>query len=90
MNPSYGIVLWIVIGGLAGWIASKLMGTDARQGVFANIVIGVAGAVLAGSVSRHFFGADNSNNGLIGSFVVALLGACSVIGAGKILLGKTA
>jgi hypothetical protein len=49
MNPGYGIILWIVIGALAGWVGSKIMGTDARQGGVANIIIGMIGAVVGGS-----------------------------------------
>ena len=39
---------WIIIGGLAGWIASKFMGTDKDQGVIANIIVGVIGAFIGG------------------------------------------
>ena len=48
MNPGYGIILWIVIGALAGWVGSKIMGTDARQGGVANIIIGMIGEVVGG------------------------------------------
>ncbi len=79
MNPSYGIIGWIIIGALAGWIGSKLMGTDARQGGVANIIIGIIGAILGGYLTRTFFGNNLGNNGLIASFGVALLGSCIVI-----------
>lgn len=85
MNPSYGILLWIIIGALAGWIGSKIMGTDARQGALANIVIGIIGAVVGGFISRYFFGNDASTNSLLGSFLIALMGSCVVIFAFKIL-----
>ena len=79
MNPTYGIIMWIVIGALAGWIGSKVMGTDARQGGLANIVIGVVGAVIGGFLTRTVFGDAPGNNGMIASFFVALLGSCLVI-----------
>ena len=79
MNPSYGIIMWIIVGALAGWIGSKIMGTDGRQGGLANIIIGIVGAVIGGFVARAAFGDSSSNNGLIASFFVALLGACIVI-----------
>jgi uncharacterized membrane protein YeaQ/YmgE (transglycosylase-associated protein family) len=85
MNPAYGIILWIIIGALAGWIGSKIMGTDAKQGGFANIIIGVVGAVIGGFLTRALMGDNAGNNGLIASFVVALLGACVVIGIWKAL-----
>ena len=83
MNPAYGLIMWIIIGALAGWIGSKIMGTDARQGGLANVVVGVIGAVVGGFVSSAFLGDNRSNNGLFASFLVALLGACVVIGAWK-------
>lgn len=42
------IVGWLIFGGLAGWIASKIMGTDAQQGLVLNIVVGIVGAVVGG------------------------------------------
>lgn len=44
------IILWLVFGALAGWIASKIMGTDAQQGLVANILVGIVGAVIGGYV----------------------------------------
>jgi uncharacterized membrane protein YeaQ/YmgE (transglycosylase-associated protein family) len=88
MNPAYGIILWIVIGALAGWIGSKIMGTDSAQGGLANIVIGVVGAVVGGFLTRVIAGDKAGNNGLIASFFVALLGACVVIGIWKALSRK--
>jgi uncharacterized membrane protein YeaQ/YmgE (transglycosylase-associated protein family) len=85
MNPAYGIILWIIIGALAGWIGSKIMGTDSAQGGMANIIIGIIGAVVGGFLTRALMGDDRSNNGLIASFVVALVGACVVIGIWKAL-----
>ena len=65
---------WIVIGGLAGWVASKFMGTDKDQGVLLNIVVGVVGALIGGFVINLIGG-----QGLTGfspwSFVVALVGS---------------
>ena len=43
-----GIILWLVIGGVIGWLASIIMRTDAQQGIFLNIVVGVVGAFLGG------------------------------------------
>ena len=42
------IIGWLIFGGLIGWIASKLMGTDAQQGVLLNMIVGVVGALLGG------------------------------------------
>jgi len=79
MNPGYGIVMWLIIGALAGWLGSKIMGTDARQGGLANIVVGVLGAVVGGFLSRVLFSDSHGNNGLIASLLIALAGSCVVI-----------
>ena len=52
-----GIIGWIIIGGLAGWVASKIMKTDAQQGIILNIVVGIVGAILAGFL-LGVFGVD--------------------------------
>jgi uncharacterized membrane protein YeaQ/YmgE (transglycosylase-associated protein family) len=88
MNPAYGIIMWIVIGALAGWLGSKIMGTDARQGGLANIIVGVIGAIVGGFVARAAFGDSSSNNGFFASLLVALLGACLVIGIWKAVSGR--
>ena len=85
MNPAIGYLGWIIIGALAGWIGSKLMGTDARQGGLANIVVGIIGAFVGGFVTQRFFGDNLGNNGLLASFGVALLGSCIVIFVWKAL-----
>jgi len=69
-----GIIAWIIIGGLAGWVASKIMNTDAQQGIILNIVVGIVGALLGGFL-LGLFGMDMEGAGLIASFLTALLGA---------------
>jgi uncharacterized membrane protein YeaQ/YmgE (transglycosylase-associated protein family) len=88
MNPTYGIILWIIIGALAGWIGSKIMGTDGRQGGIANIIVGIFGAILGGFLTRTLFGDYTGNNGFIASFAVALFGACIVIFLWKMISGR--
>ena len=43
-----GILLWIIFGGLVGWIASMIMRTDAEQGIILNVIVGIVGAVIGG------------------------------------------
>ena len=71
------IIAWIVIGGLAGWIASKIMGTDAEQGILGNIIVGVIGALVGGFVVG-LLGGEGFSGFNIWSFVVALIGAVIV------------
>lgn len=69
-----GIISWIILGGLAGWIASKITGNDAKMGVGMNILVGVIGAFIGGWVVSIFGGIGISGFN-IWSFLVALLGA---------------
>lgn len=79
-----GIVLWIVFGAFVGWIASMIMKTDARQGVFLNIIVGVIGAVVGGWL-MGIIGESGVGGFNLYSFLVALLGACVLIAAVKAL-----
>ncbi|MBP7060843.1 MAG: GlsB/YeaQ/YmgE family stress response membrane protein [Candidatus Moranbacteria bacterium] len=74
-----GLLIYIIFGGLVGWVASMLMGTDGQQGIFLNIVVGVIGAAL-GSWIFSFLGIGSSVTGFnISSFIVALVGAVVLI-----------
>lgn len=67
-----GIILWLIVGGIVGWLASIVMRTDAQQGILLNIVVGIIGAFLAGMV----FGGGSINEGItVGSFLMSLVGA---------------
>ncbi|WP_423605713.1 GlsB/YeaQ/YmgE family stress response membrane protein [Sphingomonas sp. MS122] len=67
-----GIIVWLVIGGVVGWLASLVMRTDAQQGILLNIVVGIIGAFIGGLI----FSGGSINQGLsVYSFVVSLLGA---------------
>jgi len=81
------IIAWIIIGGLAGWIASKIMGTDAQQGVVLNIVVGVIGGLLGGWI-LGLFGTNPMGNGWLVSFFTALLGACLLLFGVKAVTGN--
>ena len=70
-------LIWIVIGGLLGWLASRMMSTDAQQGVALNIVVGIVGALLAGFLLTPLFGIRTINTGDFSTagLLVSLLGA---------------
>ncbi|MEU0545346.1 GlsB/YeaQ/YmgE family stress response membrane protein [Nocardia sp. NPDC005978] len=69
-----GFFGWIIIGGLAGWIGSKMMGTDGQQGVIMNVVVGIVGGLLGGFL-LNLLGVDVRGGGLIFSFLTCLGGA---------------
>ena len=70
-------ILWLIIGGLLGWVASMIMKTDAQQGVFLNVVVGIVGALLGGWFLAPMFGTGtiNSNDFSFAGLAVSLLGA---------------
>ena len=75
-------LVWIILGGVLGWIASMIMRTDAQQGTFLNIIVGIVGAFLAGMFLSPLFGIStiNQNNFSIPSLLVSLLGAVILLG----------
>jgi uncharacterized membrane protein YeaQ/YmgE (transglycosylase-associated protein family) len=70
-------IIWLVVGGLIGWIASIVMKTNAQQGMFLNIVVGIVGAFLGGWFLAPLLGTGtiNSNDFSIAGLGVSLLGA---------------
>ena len=67
------LIIWLVIGGILGWLASVVMKRDAQQGLLLNIVVGIIGAVLGG----WLFGGStiNQSNFSMGSLLVSFIGA---------------
>lgn len=70
-------IIWLIVGGLIGWIASMIMRTDAQQGVLLNIIVGIIGAFLGGLLIAPLIGGGNINQGdfSLSSLLVSLLGA---------------
>ncbi len=67
-----GIILWLIVGGVVGWLASIIMRTNAQQGILLNIVVGIVGAFLAGLI----IGGGSINEAItLESFLWSLLGA---------------
>ena len=70
-------IIWLIVGGIIGWIASLIMKTDAQQGLFLNIVVGIVGSLLGGWLIAPLIGGGTVNQGdfsLSGLFV-SLVGA---------------
>ena len=75
----------IILGGLAGWIAEKSMKSD--MGLLMNIVLGILGALVANFLLTAIIG--STLGGWIGQLVVAVIGACLLIGAVRMIRGRT-
>jgi uncharacterized membrane protein YeaQ/YmgE (transglycosylase-associated protein family) len=81
------LILIIIIGGILGWLASMVMRTDAQQGIFLNIVVGVVGALVAGFMLNPLIGGGNIMAGdfSISALFVSFLGALVLLAAVNLL-----
>ena len=69
-------LIWLIVGGIVGWLASLVMKTDASQGILLNVVVGIVGALLGGWLISPLVGVGTINEGIsIGSILVSLVGA---------------
>lgn len=80
-------IAWIIVGGLAGWVASMFMKTDAQMGIFANIIAGILGAALGGWLSGMIFNYDPTTFSIPG-FIIAVIGAMLVIFLVQLMTGR--
>ena len=72
-----GILVWLIVGGVVGWLASIIMRTDAQQGVLLNVIVGIVGALLAGFLIVPLIGGGSITAGdfSVSSLLVSFLGA---------------
>jgi uncharacterized membrane protein YeaQ/YmgE (transglycosylase-associated protein family) len=79
-----GIILWVIFGALAGWIASLIMKTDSNQGTGMDIVMGIAGSVIGGFL-MSLIGQSGVTGFNMYSLIVAVVGAVSLIYLARIV-----
>jgi uncharacterized membrane protein YeaQ/YmgE (transglycosylase-associated protein family) len=79
-----GIIMWIIFGALAGWIASMFMNTDSNQGALGNIIMGIIGSIVAGYL-MPILGLSGVTGFNLYSVLVAVLGAIVVIWVGRMI-----
>ncbi len=86
-----GLILWLVIGGVVGWLASIVMKRDGSQGIILNIVVGIVGALLGGWLLGPVLGAPSINSGEIsaGSLLVSFLGAVILLAIVNLITRKS-
>lgn len=84
------IIIWLVIGGLVGWVASKVMNTDGQQGIILNVVVGIVGALLGGWLLSPLVGASTINQGnfSVAGLLVSLGGAIALLAIVRLVSGK--
>ena len=71
------VIVWLIVGGLLGWVASMVMKTDGQQGIILNVVVGIVGALVGGILLSPWFGMGTINQGnfSLGSLGISFLGA---------------
>jgi uncharacterized membrane protein YeaQ/YmgE (transglycosylase-associated protein family) len=71
------LIIWLVVGGVLGWLASIIMKTDGQQGIILNVVVGIIGALIAGFLIAPMLGTGtiNSNDFSLSGLFVSFLGA---------------
>ena len=86
------IIVWLVVGGLIGWVASMVMRTDGQQGIFLNVVVGIIGAAIGGWFLSPLFGVStiNQSNFSIQGLLISLLGAVILLAVVNLVRRGTA
>ena len=74
-------IIWLVIGGIIGWLASMLMKTDGQQGIFLNVIVGIVGAMLGGWLISPLVGVGtiNQDNFSLPAMGVSFVGAAILL-----------
>ena len=85
-------IIWLVVGGLIGWVASMVMKTDAQQGVILNVVVGIVGAFLGGWLISPLVGVPTINQDAfsVGAMAVSLVGAIILLAIVNLMRRGTA
>jgi uncharacterized membrane protein YeaQ/YmgE (transglycosylase-associated protein family) len=83
-------IIWLIVGGLVGWVASMVMRTDAQQGMVLNIIVGIVGAFVAGLVVTPLLGIPtiNQNNFSLPGMLVSLVGAIILLAIVNLFRGE--
>ena len=80
-----GIIAWIIVGLIAGWLAGKVM-SGGGYGLIGDLIVGLIGAFIGGIIVSLF---TSATVGLIGSIVVAFIGACVLIALLRLVRGES-
>ena len=84
------LLIWLIVGGLLGWVASMVMGTNAQQGIVLNVVVGIVGALIAGWFISPLLGIPTINQSAFsaGALVVSLVGSMALLFVVKLVRGN--
>jgi uncharacterized membrane protein YeaQ/YmgE (transglycosylase-associated protein family) len=87
MDNTMGFLAWLIVGALAGWLASMVMKTNAQQGLLLDIIVGIVGAFIGGFVFNAL-GAPGVTGFNIWSVFVAFVGAVVLLGLLRLVTGR--
>ena len=81
------LIIWLIVGGLIGWLASMVMKTDGQQGIILNVIVGIVGAMLAGWFISPLVGVGtiNQDNFSLPALLISFVGAVVLLGAVNLL-----
>jgi uncharacterized membrane protein YeaQ/YmgE (transglycosylase-associated protein family) len=83
-----GIISWLVVGAIAGWLAGYLVKGDESLGVVGHIVLGIVGGLVGGFLAGAIFGGDYTTGIDIRTIVVATIGAVIVVVVWNMIRGR--
>lgn len=83
-----GIIAWIILGAIAGWITNMIMG--GKEGVIATVILGIIGAVVGGYLAGTVLKVADVTGINIESIVVAVIGGVIVVAVYRLLMGRRA
>jgi uncharacterized membrane protein YeaQ/YmgE (transglycosylase-associated protein family) len=83
-------IIWLIVGGLVGWVASIIMKTNAQQGILLNVIVGIVGAFVAGLVLTPLLGIGtiNQNNFSLPALLVSVGGAVILLFVVSLFRGR--
>lgn len=83
-------IIWLIVGGLVGWVASMIMRTNGQQGMILNIIVGIVGAFVAGLVLTPLLGIGtiNQNDFSLPALLVSVTGAVILLAVVSLLQGR--
>ncbi len=83
------IIAWLVVGGIAGWLAGYLVKGDEGLGVIGHIVLGIVGALVGGFLAGLLLGGDYTTGINITTIIVAVIGAVILVVGYNLIRGRT-
>jgi uncharacterized membrane protein YeaQ/YmgE (transglycosylase-associated protein family) len=83
-----GIIAWIILGAIAGWITNLIMG--GKEGIIATIILGIIGAVVGGFLAGSVLKVADVTGLNVESIVVAVVGAVIVVALYRLVIGRRA